>query len=217
MKIIITYINNIINSITSRLNIDGISEEAVHNIVIAFIVAIFVIGALRPLLRLGKRVLVVTFFVVFTMFVGPKISLFVLNHISNYNIVEKKLSEIVRGDIEEKVNREYRMKTGIDLRTEDPQLLEELMAEEYAVNPNDSDDINIIKHAGFPEVILKSILINMDNSMHAQIQADNFYDYAARYVTYRLIIFLSYTTAFFVADWILSFNTPKAYGLYRYE
>ena len=221
MKIINTNLNNliskIISKIISRISIDGISEEAVQNIVIAVIVAIFVIGAARALLRLGKRVLVVALLVVFTMFLGPKINLFLMNHLNRYNIVEKMLSQIVRGDIEEKVNREYRMKTGIDLRTEDPLLLEELMAEEYAVNPEDSDVVNIIKHAGFPEVVLKTILINIDNSQHAQIKADNFYDYAARFVTLRLVTFLSYAIAFFMADDLLNNYPGKNNVMYRYE
>ena len=209
---IITYLNNLIDSITDKIHIDAISADTVNLIIIGIIATIFVAGAARALYRLGKRVLIVALLIIFTMFAGPRLNVFLLNHISRFNIVEKKLSEIVKGDIEEKVNREYRMATGIDLRTENPELLEVLMAEAYAVNPNDSDEINIIKHVGFPDMVLKSILLNINNSHKALIKADNFYDYAARFVTFRLITFLSYTLACFAAVRIVDDNRYRAYG-----
>ena len=215
MKITFINLENLINSIANKINLDSISEETIQNIIIGVIAAIFIIGSARALLRLGKRVLIVALLVIFTIFAAPKVNVFILNHISRVNFVEKKLSEIVKGDIEEKVNREYRMATGIDLRKENPELLEELMAEEYAVNPEDSDEINIIKHVGFPQVVLKSILLNVDNSQRATIKAPNFYDYAARFVTLRLITFLSYVIAFFTAVRIIDDNKNPGYG-YRY-
>ena len=195
----ITYIHNIISNIIERLNGFSISEDTANLIIIGIIFLVFITGATKALLRLGKRVLVVAFLTVFTIFAGPKINLFILNHIGQYNIIEIKLSEIVKGDIEEKVNREYMMETGINLRNENPELLEELMVKEYAINPNDSDEVNIIKHAGFPQVVLRTILLNIDNSHKTMIKADNFYDYAARFVTLRLLTFLSYSLAFFLA------------------
>lgn len=61
------------------------------------------------------------------------------------------------------------------------------------------NEVNIIKHAGFPQVVLRTILLNIDNSHKTMIKADNFYDYAARFVTLRLLTFLSYSLAFFLA------------------
>ena len=182
------------------------SQDTYFNIVALSIVGIIVIANLVTfgihLVKKGVRALMVILVIVITFVYSPKVSTFLVNKIGDYGIVQNVVSYLVERDVEERVVRRYQIETGEDL-TQNPTLLEELKTTAFTYDPNVRDEINIIQNAGLPRALTNVIVLNMKDTGQAKIQADNFYDYAARFLVSRAIMFFSYIAVFFLADKLL--------------
>ena len=201
--------NTIINNITSFISnissdkINGlINNKITYSVIIAVIAVVIGIAIFKRLLNLSVRVLMGVLLIAFVLFVGPRINVFILNKLEAYGfhgIIETKLSEIIDGDIEAKVIRDYKMETGQDIDINNRALIEELKAEAFKVNPEMNDELNLIANAGFPKIVTKTILLNIKDPGSPTIVATSFPEYTAKFLILRMVTLLSYLIAFLVA------------------
>ena len=109
-----------------------------------------------------------------------------------------------------KVKCAYKRETGQELT--DPTLLEQLKAEKFQVDPELSDDMNMLLNAGFPEGVNNTIRMNVTDYGDAHIQADNFSDYVAKYYILRMTEGISLFVAFCVATKIFKKDDDYCYA-----
>ncbi len=164
-------------------------------LVIVGIAVLFMV--MGRLLKMGTRVLMAVLAVVFMVFAAPRINTFLINKIGEYGIVEQSLSNIVDGDIETKIKREYRIRTGEVLT--DEATLEQIKNEQYQIDPNLSDELNILAHAGLPSGIMNTLLANFADWGTSTITATTFSDYVAKFFILRIVMLISYIIAFSAA------------------
>ena len=197
-----TNINNIID-LVKDINIQNMSQDQILNIVTLSFVGIIIISNVIilgiSLVRKGVRAMLSILVIVLTFLLAPKVSTFIVNKVGDYGILQKGISYVIEKDVEEKVIRDYLVETGENL-AENKALLEELKTKAYSFDPNVSDEINIIKNVGFPQAVTNVIVLNMKDTVDATIHANNFYDYVARFIVSRLIIFFSYIGVFMLAN-----------------
>ena len=182
---------------------DYIQNNQIISLIIGLVIAggiIFLVA--KKLMTMSVRILLGILTIVFTLFMGPKLNTFIMNKMNQYGlhgIMEQKLSQIVDGDIETKVRREYEMETGRKLTEDDRELIERLKSEAYVVNPNLNDELNMIVNAGMPQGFANTILLNIEDHGTPDIEADNFADFAAKFMILRITTLMSYFVAFSVA------------------
>ncbi len=199
-------------TVISRIN--GIDSETLNNLIMAIVAAFVVIMVAKKLMQLSIRILLIVLIAVFVIFAGPRINVFIANKLDSYGIhgiLQQKLSEIIDGDIETKVIYDYKVETGIDLGEEDRELIEQLKAEAFQVNPNMNDELNLIANAGFPAIVTKTILINISDPGTPSIQATSFADYTATFLILRMTTLLSYLIAFSVAAELFKEDAKRRY------
>ncbi|MCR5106226.1 MAG: hypothetical protein K6B68_17490 [Eubacterium sp.] len=162
------------------------------------IVAIVIIAlVIKKLVSLGVRILMGILTIVCIIFITPKINTILINKISNYGIIERKLSEIVDGDMNTKVRRDYELETGQKL--EDESILETLKAETFKIDYNLCDEMNILLNAGFPQGINNTLLLNFSDIGGATIEADSPADYVAKFFVIRITNLISLLVGFGVS------------------
>ena len=197
-----TNIKNIID-LVKDIDIQNMSQDQMLNIVTLSFVGIIIISNVITLgislVRKGVRAMLSILVIVLTFLLAPKVSTFIVNKVGDYGILQKGISYVIEQDVEEKVIRDYLVETGENL-AENKALLEELKTKAYSFDPNVSDEINIIKNVGFPQAVTNAIVLNMKDTGDATIHANNFYDYVARFIVSRLIIFFSYVGVFMLAN-----------------
>ncbi len=159
------------------------------------IVAIVIIAlVIKKLVSLGVRILMGILTIVCIIFITPKINTILINKISNYGIIERKLSEIVDGDMNTKVRRDYELETGQKL--EDETLLESLKAQTFKIDNNLCDEMNILLNAGLPEGINNTLLLNFSEIGGTTIEADSPADYVAKFFVIRITNLISLLAGF---------------------
>lgn len=201
----LTDLSNLVREkIIAFLNSLGIKDNLTYICIILIAVVVFVVAAKR-LLNLGLRMLMGILALVFVFFAAPKINTFLINRIGEYGIIERQLSRIVDGDIETKIKREYRIKTGQVLT--DDAVVEQIKNEQYQIDPNLSDELNILAHAGLPSGIMNTLLVNFADWGTSTITASTFSDYVAKFFILRIVMLISYIIAFSVGTRI--FTTEK--------
>ena len=201
----LTDLSNLVREkIIAFLNSLGIKDNLTYICIILIAVVVFVVAAKR-LLNLGLRMLMGILALVFVFFAAPKINTFLINRIGEYGIIERQLSRIVDGDIETKIKREYRIKTGQVLT--DDAVVEQIKNEQYQIDPNLSDELNILAHAGLPSGIMNTLLVNFADWGTSTITASTFSDYVAKFFILRIVMLISYIIAFSVGARI--FTTEK--------
>jgi len=159
--------------------------------VVAFVMILLII---KKLMSIGKRALFGVLSIIFLIFAVPRINTILINKIGHYGIIERKLAEIVDGDIENKVKYDYKMKTGQDINDEG--LLEKLKAETFKVDPNLNDDLNILMNCGLPSGITNTILLNVVDTGTAVIEAPTFAEYVAKFFVIRITWLISLIIGF---------------------
>ncbi len=201
----LTDLSNLVREkIIAFLNSLGIKDNLKYICIILIAVVVFVVAAKR-LLNMGLRMLMGILALVFVFFAAPKINTFLINRIGEYGIIERQLSRIVDGDIETKIKREYRIKTGQVLT--DDAVVEQIKNEQYQIDPNLSDELNILAHAGLPSGIMNTLLVNFADWGTSTITASTFSDYVAKFFILRIVMLISYIIAFSVGARI--FTTEK--------
>ncbi|SEP83515.1 hypothetical protein SAMN02910369_00694 [Lachnospiraceae bacterium NE2001] len=192
------------NGLLDRISLDTILDkfnmnalDAKFYICVGLIVVIVLAVAIRNMMRLGVRMLMGILAIVFVVFATPKINTFLVNKLGHYGIIEQKLAEIVDGDIETKVKYDYKLATGQEVTDEG--LLEQLKAEAYKVDPNMSDDLNILMNCGLPSGVTNTILLNIADTGTAAITAPTFAEYVAKFFVVRITWLISVLIAFSVA------------------
>ena len=201
----LTDLSNLVREkIIAFLNSLGIKDNLTYICIILLAVVVFVVAAKR-LLNMGLRMLMGILALVFVFFAAPKINTFLINRIGEYGIIERQLSRIVDGDIETKIKREYRIKTGQVLT--DDAVVEQIKNEQYQIDPNLSDELNILAHAGLPSGIMNTLLVNFADWGTSTITASTFSDYVAKFFILRIVMLISYIIAFSVGARI--FTTEK--------
>ena len=201
----LTDLSNLVREkIIAFLNSLGIKDNLTYICIILIAVVVFVVAAKR-LLNMGLRMLMGILALVFVFFAAPKINTFLINRIGEYGIIERQLSRIVDGDIETKIKREYRIKTGQVLT--DDAVVEQIKNEQYQIDPNLSDELNILAHAGLPSGIMNTLLVNFADWGTSTITASTFSDYVAKFFILRIVMLISYIIAFSVGARI--FTTEK--------
>ncbi|MCR5213582.1 MAG: hypothetical protein K6E10_04140 [Eubacterium sp.] len=178
----------------------NINLDTLATIVLVIVAGIIVAAVIKNLLRLGLRILMGVLIIVFVIFAAPKINTFLSNQIGRYGIIHSTLRNIVDGDIETKVKREYKIATGYEITDADTALLEELKAEAFKVDPNLSDEMNILLHCGFPQGVNNTLLLNFADYGSLTIHAETFADFVASFFIIRLTMLISYFIAFSVAS-----------------
>ena len=186
---------------------EKISDYIQNNQIISLIIGLVIAGGIiflvaKKLMTMSVRILLGILTIVFTLFMGPKLNTFIMNKMNQYGlhgIMEQKLSQIVDGDIETKVRREYEMETGRKLTEDDRELIERLKSEAYVIDPNLNDNLNIIVNAGMPQGFANTILLNIEDHGTPDIEADNFADFVAKFMILRITTLMSYFVAFSVA------------------
>ena len=159
------------------------------------IVAIVIIAlVIKKLVSLGVRILMGILTIVCIIFITPQINTILINKISNYGIIERKLSEIVDGDMNTKVRRDYELETGQKL--EDETLLESLKAQTFKIDNNLCDEMNILLNAGLPEGINNTLLLNFSEIGGTTIEADSPADYVAKFFVIRITNLISLLAGF---------------------
>ena len=159
---------------------------------------------IKRLIRMGFRILFGILMIVVVYFAAPRVNAFLAEKISQYDFIEKKISAMVDEDIEKKVMRDYKTRTGEEIT--DEEFLEQLKAQEYSFDPNLPDDLNIMMNAGLPEGVENTLLLNFASMGHAQISADNFPDYVARYFVVRMTTLIAYIITFCIACRLFNFR-----------
>ena len=198
----LTDLSNLVREkIIAFLNSLGIKDNLTYICIILIAVVVFVVAAKR-LLNLGLRMLMGILALVFVFFAAPKINTFLINRIGEYGIIERQLSRIVDGDIETKIKREYRIKTGQVLT--DDAVVEQIKNEQYQIDPNLSDELNILAHAGLPSGIMNTLLVNFADWGTSTITASTFSDYVAKFFILRIMMLISYIIAFSVGTRIFT-------------
>lgn len=193
----------IVNNILNRFNLADkvvISDRTliVCMAVIALLVLMIII---KKLISLGRNILICILMVAFMVIMVPKINTFLLNKIGKYGIIQQKLTEIVDGDIETKVKREYKIATGQEL--EDEALLEQIKAEQFYVHPNLSDELNIFIYSGYPEGIVNTVLLNISDPGVATIEAASFAEFVSKFFILKISSVLSFLIGFSIAGKLL--------------
>ncbi len=200
-----TNLSNIVwEKITAFITGSAIQSKLADMCIIIMAVVVFVVAAKR-LLNMGLRMLMGVFALVFVFLVAPKINTFLINRIGEYGIIERQLSRIVDGDIETKIKREYLIETGHALT--DEAVLEQIKNEQYQVDPNLCDELNILAHAGLPSGIMNTLIMNFADWGTATITASTFSDYVAKFFILRIVMLISYFIAFSVGTKV--FTTDK--------
>lgn len=201
----LTDLSNLVREkIIAFLNSLGIKDNLTYICIILIAVVVFVVAAKR-LLNMGLRMLMGILALVFVFFAAPKINTFLINRIGEYGIIERQLSRIVDGDIETKIKREYQIETGHVLN--DEAVLEQIKNEQYQIDPNISDELNILAHAGLPSGIINTLMANFADWGTSTITASTFSDYVAKFFILRIVMLISYIIAFSLGTRI--FTTEK--------
>ncbi len=182
-------------------------KEILINIFIIVCVVTAAIMIFKKLMTMGVNMLMGILTIAFLIIVTPKLSNFLLNKFEKYDYLEQRISEVVDEDMTIKVKCEYKRETGQELT--DPTLLDQLKAEKYQVDPELSDDMNMLLNAGFPEGVNNTIRMNISDYGDSQIQANCFSDYVAKYYILRMTEGIALFVAFCVATKI--FRTEKDY------
>ena len=183
-----------------------VQNNITHICLIVIAVVVFIVAAKR-LLNMGLRMLMGIFALVFVFFAAPRINTFLINRIGEYGIIERQLSRIVDGDIETKIKREYQIETGHVLN--DEAVLEQIKNEQYQIDPNISDELNILAHAGLPSGIINTLMANFADWGTSTITASTFSDYVAKFFILRIVMLISYIIAFSAGARI--FSTDNVY------
>lgn len=194
IMMILSYINNMNSYIDNKT----FYKTGAAILIIAVMVII-----IRRMITWGIRILLGILTIVFVFFAAPRINVFIMNQLEAHGIhliVERKISDMVEGDIEKKVKREYETRTGNEITENDTALLEALKAEAYKIDPNLNDDLNLIVNAGLPRSITNTILINVADKGTPTIVADNFPDYVAKFFVLRITMLASIFIAFTISS-----------------
>ena len=187
-------------NISHVISLDRIREYTPHTFAAIIIIALMICVS-KGLLKLGFRVLISILMIVGGLLLAPRISDFIVARAGLTDVAEKIIYYIVDEDIEEKVKRDYRMMaSSTDAEIEDPALLDRLKAEAYTVDPNLSDEENIFRNLGLPDIVYE----NVPNSWgslgynHLAQNSTSFPDFVAKFFVSRMITFISYVIAFMI-------------------
>ncbi|MCR5586661.1 MAG: CvpA family protein [Lachnospiraceae bacterium] len=163
-------------------------------IVVGLVIFGMMVGYVKVFARSVINVIIAVFAIVQALFLGPMLCDFIMDVSHLDNIIERKLGEIVQGDIEEKVSRDYWLKTGVDTEDISPRKLEKLVSNAYYVDPTQGVRANILRYAGFPDSItdqMVALVDKHDDSYIPQDEYDNFAEYIAVFLVGRFYLLFS--------------------------
>ena len=178
------------------------------NILTIVVIIIIILGAVCGYMKGLVKSLLGAVFSVASIVLAYLISPFMYNIMVQRTVLDdyftEKISQLIEEDVELKVKNDYFYKTGIQLKdsVEDKELIKKLKEEAYGFDPDLSDQINIINNLEIPESMKKEL--NNNNDKKTDIEADNFYDYIAKYVVGRAMRLLAYLASCFLVGVVLA-------------
>lgn len=180
------------------------------NILTIVVIIIIILGAVCGYMKGLVKSLLGAVFSVASIVLAYLISPFMYNIMVQRTVLDdyftEKISQLIEEDVELKVKNDYFYKTGIQLKdsVEDKELIKKLKEEAYGFDPDLSDQINIINNLEIPESLKKELIKNNNYGKKTDIEADNFYDYIAKYVVGRAMRLLAYLASCLLVGVVLA-------------